>query len=545
MHGLIMERPLLITDIMRHARRNHPRVEIVSETVEGGRHRYTYADAFARVARLAHALDRLGAKSGDRVGTLAWNTFRHFELYFATAGGGTVCHTINPRLFPEQLVYIINHAEDRWLFLDSSFVELIEQLAPRLTTVEKFIILCDRDDMPDTSLPGALCYEDLLAAEDEDYAWPDFDERTASGLCYTSGTTGNPKGVLYSHRGIVLHAMAFGLPDSNDLSMRDAIMPVVPMFHVNAWGSPFAAPMHGARLVLPGPHMLDGETLRSLINDEGVTIAMGVPTIWMALMKFLRDNGGDLKPMNRVIIGGSACPAALMDAFRAYGVRVRHAWGMTEMSPLGIINTPRPEFAEWPREQQRAMDTKTGHGFFGVQMKIVDDEDNELPWDGESVGALKVRGPWVCRSYYRDDGTATAHDEKGWFNTGDVATIDEHGFVQITDRNKDMIKSGGEWISSIELENIAVGCDGVAEAAAVAIEHAKWGERPLLVVRREPGATLDEAAVLDFYEDKVAKWWIPDAVAFVEEIPHTATGKISKLTLREQFKGYRWRSDEE
>ena len=539
MDGLIMERQLLIIDILRHARRNHPRVQIVSETVEGGRHRYTYADADARTCRLAHVLDRLGARRGDRVATLAWNTYRHFELYFATAGGGTVCHTINPRLFPDQLVYIMNHAEDRWVFLDTSFVGLAESLADRLPGIEAWVILCDREHMPDTSLPNALCYEELLAESPDDYDWPALDERTASGLCYTSGTTGNPKGVLYSHRGIVLHAMAFAWPDSNDLSMRDAIMPVVPMFHVNAWGSPFTAPMHGAKLVLPGPRMMDGAVLQSLINDEGVTIALGVPTIWMALMQHLREHGGDIEPMNRVVIGGSACPAALMDAFRHYGVRVRHAWGMTEMSPLGIVNTPRPEFAAWPEAKRRAMDAKTGHGFFGVEMKIVDDDDRELPWDGESVGALKVRGPWVCRAYYRGEG-ADAHDGAGWFNTGDVASIDEHGFAQITDRNKDMIKSGGEWIGSIELENIAVGCEGVAEAAAIAVAHPKWGERPLLVVRRVTGSTVDEATILAGYEDKVPRWWIPDAVAFVDEIPHTATGKISKLTLREQFAGYRF-----
>jgi len=540
MHGLIMERQLLIIDILRHAMRNHPRVEIVSQLVEGGRHRYTYADAWSRVCRLARVLERLGARPGDRVGTMAWNTYRHFELYYATAGGGAVCHTINPRLFPDQLAYVINHAGDRWLFVDTSFVPIVEQLAPRLSTVEAVIVLCGRERMPDTDLANVLCYEDLLADEADDYPWPELDERTASGLCYTSGTTGSPKGVLYSHRGTVLHAMAFGAPDCNELSMRDTIMPVVPMFHVNAWGSPFAAPMYGARLVLPGPHMLDGAMLRGLINEERVTIAMGVPTIWMSLMQYLKNAGGDLAPLNRVVIGGSACPAALMDVLRAWGVRVRHAWGMTETSPLGIVNTPRPEFLDWPEEAQRAMEARTGHAFFGMETKIVDGDDDELPWDGRSVGTLKVRGPWVCSGYFKDDGESRAHDGDGWFDTGDVATIDEYGFVQITDRNKDMIKSGGEWISSIELENIAVAFDGVAEAAAVAVEHPKWGERPLLVVVREPGTEVDDNALLDFFAGKVVKWWVPDAVEFVDEIPHTATGKISKLALRERFRGYRW-----
>lgn len=539
MHGLIMDRALRIIDILRHAKRNFPKVEIISETLEGFRHRYTYADAYARTARLAGALTRLGAQPGDRIGTLAFNTYRHFELYFATAGSGTVCHTINPRLFTEQLVYIINHAEDRWLFVDVCFTELIESIAPQLNTIEAIVFLADGQHMPTTTLPNVLCYEELLDDEADDFDWLDIDERTASGLCYTSGTTGHPKGALYSNRGIVLHSMAFGAPDCISLSMRDVIMPVVPMFHVNAWGSPFAAPMFGARLVLPGPKMLDGPTLHSLINEEGVTVSLGVPTIWMALMQYLRDNGGDLEPMDRAIIGGSACPPALMDAFRGYGVRVRHAWGMTETSPLGVLNTPRPEFTDWPVERQREMDTRTGHGVFGMEMKIVDENNNELPWDGEKFGALKVRGPWVCSSYYKGE-HSSAFDEPGWFATGDVATIDSYGFVQITDRTKDLIKSGGEWISSIDLENVAVGFDGVAEAAAISIGHPKWGERPLLVVVPEPGATIDKTALLEHYHDKVAKWWIPDAVEFVDEIPHTATGKISKLRLRERFKDYRW-----
>ena len=539
MKALMMDRQLLVIDILRHARRNFPDVEIVSETVEGGRHRHGYAQAYARTARLAHALIGMGAALGDRVGTLAWNGYRHLEIYFATAGTGTICHMINPRLFPDQLVYIINHAEDRWLFIETSFVELVEGLADRLPKVEGYVILSDREHMPDTSLPNARCYEELLASGEPDFAWREVGEETACGMCYTSGTTGNPKGVLYSNRGVVLHTMAFAFPDAAGCSMRDVMMPVVPMFHVNAWGSVHAGAMHGAKLVLPGPRLLDGAVLQALINEEGVTVSLGVPTIWMALMQHLKRAGGDLKPMDRTIIGGSACPPALMEAFREYGVRVRHAWGMTETTPLGVLNTPRPEFADWPPRERAKMDYKTGHGFFGVEMKIVDEDDNELPWDGVKFGALKVRGPWVCSGYYRAEAD-DAHDENGWFDTGDVATIDRYGFVQITDRTKDVIKSGGEWIGSIEIENIAVAFPGVAEAAAVAIAHDKWGERPLLVVRCEDGAQVDADELLRFYEGKVAKWWIPDAVEFIDEIPLTATGKISKLKLRERFEGYRW-----
>ena len=540
MKGLMMERQLLVIDILKHAHRNYPNVEIVSETVEGGRHRYTYSDAYRRTAKLANALQRLGAKTGDRVGTLAWNGYRHFELYYATAGTGTVIHTINPRLFPEQLIYVINHAEDRWLFLETSFVEAAEKLAPHLPGIDGFIILCDREHMPETSLPNAMCYEDLLGVEEEQYNWAEPDEKTACGLCYTSGTTGNPKGVLYSNRGVVLHTMASGAPDAVHYSMLDVVMPVVPMFHVNAWGSPHASPMFGAKLVLPGPKMLDGKTLQALINEEGVTISLGVPTIWMALMNYVKENGGDLNPMNRSIIGGSACPPALMKSFRDYGVRVRHAWGMSETTPLGVLNTPKPEFASWSADEQQRMDEKTGHGFFGIEMKIVDEDNTELPWDGVQFGALKVRGPWVCNDYFKLDGASDAHDADGWFSTGDVATIDEHGFMQITDRTKDVIKSGGEWISSIELENIAVSYPGVAEAASIAMEHTKWGERPLLVIRKSENAEIDKRALINFYQGKVASWWIPDAVEFIEEVPHTATGKVSKLKLREHFANYEW-----
>ncbi len=539
MKGLMMERPLLIIDILGHARRNHPAVKIVSQTPEGGRHRYTYSDAYNRTCQLAHALGRLGADPGDRIGTLAWNGYRHFELYFATAGSGTVCHTINPRLFPDQLVYIINHAADRWLFIETGFVPLVEQLAPRLDSVEGFVVLCDREHMPETGLANIHCYEELLEGLPTEYQWPDLDETTASGLCYTSGTTGHPKGVLYNHRAVVLHAMAFGFPDAIGASMQDVIMPVVPMFHVNAWGAPYAAPMFGSGLVLPGPHVLDGAMLQSLINDEGVTVSLGVPTIWMALMQHLKQHGGTLEPMNRSIIGGSACPPALMEVFQEYGVRVRHAWGMTETTPLGVLNTPRPEFADWPEQEQRRMDEKTGHGFFGIEMKIVDDDDNELPWDGQQFGTLKVRGPWVCNRYYKQE-VGDEHDSKGWFATGDVATIDEYGFMQITDRTKDVIKSGGEWISSIDLENIAIAYPGIAEAAAIAIEHPKWGERPLLAVKLEEKTVVDSRVLLDFFQGKVANWWIPDAVEFVEDIPHTATGKISKLQLRQRFVNFRW-----
>ncbi|MFT5112012.1 MAG: acyl-CoA synthetase (AMP-forming)/AMP-acid ligase II [Parasphingorhabdus sp.] len=540
MQGLMMDRPLLIRNIIDHANRNFPTVEIVSQTVEGERHRYTYADAHRRSGQLSNALKRLGANRSDRIGTIAWNTYRHFELYFGTACAGLVCHTMNPRLFPEQLIYIVNHASDRWLFLDTTFVPLVEKLHSEFKCVEGYVLLCDREHMPETSLPNAMCYEELIAAEEGEADWQDFDENTASGLCYTSGTTGNPKGVLYSHRAVVLHSMAYGTPDAVMMSAREVAMPVVPMFHVNAWGTPFAAPMFGAKLVLPGPKMLDGATLQALVNEEGVTVSLGVPTIWQALMQHVKSGNGDLKPMNRTIIGGSACPPALMDAFEAYGVRVRHAWGMTESTPLGVLNTPRPEFDSMSAEQQRVMDYKTGHGFFGIEMKIVDDEDKELAWDGKQVGSLKIRGPWVCRDYYGMEGASDVHDSKGWFETGDVGSIDEFGFLQITDRTKDLIKSGGEWISSIDVENVAISFPGVTEAAAVAIEHIKWGERPLLVVTVAEGVQIDKQALLDYYQGKVATWWIPDAVEVIDEIPHTATGKISKLKLRQHYDDFSW-----
>jgi fatty-acyl-CoA synthase len=533
----MMDQPLLISSILRFAARNHPEAEIVSRTVEGPIHRYRYPEWASRTARLANALVALGMAPGDRVGTLAWNGYRHLELYFAISGMGGICHTINPRLFPDQLSYIINHAEDQWVFTDLTFVPLLEGLADRLTGVRGFVVMTDAAHMPDTTLPNVQCYEGLLEGQTDQIEWPVFDENTASSMCYTSGTTGHPKGVVYSHRSTVLHSYAICLPDAMGLSARDAVLPVVPMFHVNAWGTPYGAPVVGAKLVFPGPHM-DGESLQSLIQDESVTLSAGVPTIWAALLQYLESSGKRVDSLQRTIIGGSSCPETMIRAFRdRYEVEVLHAWGMTETSPIGVVNVPKPFFDSLSDERRFDVTCKQGRGFFGIEMKIADDENRELPWDGTSVGALKVRGPWVCSSYYRLE-SSSAHDEPGWFETGDVGAIDEHGYLQLTDRTKDLIKSGGEWISSIELENIAVGHPDVIEAAVIAARDDRWGERPLLIVIKAEGSELTEPALLSHYQDKVAKWQIPDAVVFVDELPHTATGKLSKLTLREQYQGH-------
>ncbi len=542
--GLMMDRPLLITDLLRFAHRNHGQQEVVSVLADGTRHRSNYSHIYHRAGRLAGALQSLGATMGDRIATIAWNDYRHLEIYYAVSGIGAVCHTINPRLFAEQLRYIINHAEDRWIALDPTFLPLVEPLAAELPSVEGYILLCDRESMPESTLPGVLCYEDLLDRQaehrdGEDFAWPTFDENTASSLCYTSGTTGHPKGVLYSHRSTVLHSYAMALPDSTALSMRDAVLPVVPMFHVNAWGMPYACPMVGAKLVFPGPKMADGETLQRLIEEEGVTLALGVPTIWLALLQYLESSGKGLGRLERTVVGGAACPPAIMRAFlEGYGVRTLHGWGMTEMSPIGTVNTPRPEWLDLTVEEQLEKAESQGHGVFGVEMRIVGDAGKELPWDGEAFGDLQVRGPWICGEYFRLDEASETHGEEGWFSTGDVASIDPHGYMRIVDRTKDVIKTGGEWVSSIELENIAVGHPAVAEAAVIAAHHARWSERPLLILVLNPGTELSRDEMLAFFEGKVATWWVPDDVVVVEEIPHTATGKIQKTKLREQFQNH-------
>ncbi|RMH23528.1 MAG: long-chain-fatty-acid--CoA ligase [Acidobacteria bacterium] len=538
MKGLMQDHPLLISSIIRFARRNHQRVEIVSAMGDGRRHRTTYGRAYRRIAQLAHALTALGVAPGERIATLAWNDYRHFEIYYAVSGIGAVCHTLNLRLFPEQLAYIINHADDRMIFVDPMFVPLLEQLGDAIPGVRHVVVLCDEDELPSASLPDLRSYESLIAGHDEEYDWPLFDENTASSLCYTSGTTGNPKGVLYSHRSTVLHAYAAALPDGISLSRRDAVLPVVPMFHVNAWGIPYMAPMVGAKLVMPGQKMADGEALQALIEDEGVTVALGVPTIWLALLQYLERSGKGLGRLERTMVGGAACPPAMIKTFlERYGVYTRHGWGMTEMSPVGTVNTPRPDWAEMEPEERERLMAKQGHGLFGVEMRITGDDGEELPWDGESRGQLEVRGPFVCAGYYRLE-ESPSHKPDGWFMTGDVATIDADGYMQIVDRTKDVIKSGGEWVSSIDLENLAVAHPAVAEAAVIGVAHPKWSERPLLIVVKQPGAELSRDEMLAFFDGKVASWWIPDDVVFVEELPHTATGKVQKTALREQFRDY-------
>jgi fatty-acyl-CoA synthase len=547
LRGLMMDTPLLVSSLIAHADRFHGDTEIVSRTIEGpdkngagAIHRYTYSDAHKRSKRLAQALARLGVKQGDRVGTLAWNGYRHFELYYAVSGMGAVVHTVNPRLFPEQLVYIVNHAEDSYVFFDLTFVPLVEKLAPSCKGVKGWVAMTDRAHMPQANLPNLLCYEDLLAREDGNYEWPQLDEWTAAGLCYTSGTTGNPKGVLYAHRSTVLHAYASSLPDVFNCSARTVILPVVPMFHVNAWGTPYYAPLNGAKLVFPGA-ALDGKSLYELFETEKVSVSAGVPTVWLALLAFMKDGRRKFSTLKRIVVGGSACPPAMITAFREeYGVQCQHAWGMTEMSPLGTLCTLKAKHEALPREEKQEIECKQGRAIYGVEMKIVDGEGRELPRDGKAFGDLLVRGPWVLREYFKGEGGSPLRD--GWFPTGDVATIDADGYMQITDRSKDVIKSGGEWISSIDLENIAVAHPAIAEAAVIGVRHPKWDERPLVVAVKKAGASVTREDLLKFYEGKVAKWWMPDDVVFVEQLPHTATGKLLKTKLRQDYKDYSLRT---
>jgi acyl-CoA synthetase (AMP-forming)/AMP-acid ligase II len=539
--GQMMQMPLLISSLIVHAARHFGDVEIVSKRCEGDTHRTNWAETEGRSRRLAQAFARLGCEAGDRVATLAWNGHRHLEIYYAASGSQLVCHTINPRLFPEQIGWIANDAADRVLCFDLSFVPLIEKLAPGLTSVKQFVLMTDRAHMPaQSSIPNLLCYEELVAAEDGRYAWPQFDENTASSICYTSGTTGHPKGAVYSHRSTLLHAYASALPDAMDCSAKDSILPVVPMFHVNAWGLPYSVPLVGAKLVMPGPH-LDGKSLYELFESEKVTFSAGVPTVWLGLLNYVKQNGLKFSTFKRTVIGGSACPPAMMRTLEDdFGVEVIHAWGMTEMSPLGTLSKLKTKHASLDAEAQHRLLEKQGRVIYGVDMMILDDDEKPLPWDGKSAGNLVVRGPWVIDRYYRhDESPLVSVEGQQWFPTGDVATIDADGFMQITDRSKDVIKSGGEWISSIDLENIAMAHPAVHEAAAIACRHAKWDERPLLVVVRKPDAQVTAQDILGFFEGRIAKWQIPDDVVFVSEIPHTATGKIQKLKLREQFKEHR------
>jgi acyl-CoA synthetase (AMP-forming)/AMP-acid ligase II len=537
MLGLMQDWPLLIHRIIDHAAIQHPHRPVISRSVEGPIHRTDYATIRSRALRLAKRLERNGIREGDRVATLAWNTWRHLESWYGITGVGAVYHTVNPRLFEDQIVYIINHAQDRILLLDLSFVGLVEKIAPRLESVERYVILTDAAHMPQTSLRNAVAYEDYIAEADDDFAWRTVEENAAAGMCYTSGTTGDPKGVVYSHRSNVLHSLMVNGVDYLGLSSRDTAMPVVPLFHANGWSFAFSAPMAGAALVLPGPK-LDGASLAELLIEEKVTISAAVPTIWFSLLQHLEASKSELPDLKRVVIGGSACPRAVTRTFRdVYDVEVVHAWGMTEMSPLGSVCTLKPDYGDVDGERWLDLKEKVGFPCFGVEMKIVGDDDAPLPWDGESFGRLKVRGPAVAKAYFRRDDEIV--DADGFFDTGDVATIDEHGNMQIVDRSKDVIKSGGEWISSIDLENIAVGHKDVAEAAVIGIAHPKWDERPLLIVVAKPGRTPDKDDIIAFMGTRIAKWQLPDDVVFVEEIPHTATGKIQKTSLRERFRDYR------
>ncbi len=536
MHGLMMEKPLLISSLIQHAAEMHADREIVSRTVEGPIHRYTYAESHQRAKRLANTLGALGVNSGDRVATIAWNGFRHYEIYFATSGIGAICHTINPRLPAEQLAYIIGHAEDAYVFVDLNLLPLLEGIADRLASVKGIVVMTDAKNMPSPDLPNILCYEDLIAGHSDQLEWPEFDERRASSLCYTSGTTGHPKGVLYSHRSTILHSFAISLPDSLHIGEADAILPVVPMFHVNAWGIPYAAAMTGAKLVFPGP-ALDGASLAELMQAEGVTMAAGVPTLWLGLLNHLQQSGARLEALARVIIGGAAVPRSMIEAFEEIGVDVRHAWGMTEMSPLGTSNVLKSKMSSSDREERYATQIKQGRPVYGVQMKIVDDQGKPLPADGVSFGELKVRGPWICNGYFKLD-TSEAHDTDGWFATGDVSTIDADGFIHSTDRTKDLIKSGGGWISSIEIENVASGHPDVMQAAAIAVPHEKWGERPLLLVVPHQGRSPDPSDLRAYLANRIPKMWMPDDIIPVGALPLGATGKILKTRLREQYQSH-------
>jgi fatty-acyl-CoA synthase len=536
MLGLMQDWPLLCHRIIDHAAVNHAERPVISRSIEGPIHRTTYAGIRARALRVAQRLDRDGIKLGDRVATLAWNTWRHLESWYGIVGIGAVYHTINPRLFAEQIVWIINHAGDRVMMTDLTFVPLLEKLADKLPTIERYIIFTDAAHMPQTTLRNAVPYEEWLAEADGDFAWKSFEENTAAGMCYTSGTTGHPKGVLYSHRSNVLHTMLALQPDAMGISSRDVVLPIVPLFHANGWGLAFSAPMAGCSLVMPGAK-LDGPSVCELITDYKVTCSAAVPTVWLLLLQYLEKTGGKLPYLKRVVIGGSAVPRAMIKAFfENYGVEVFHAWGMTEMSPLGTVGTLKPEYADLPAEAIYDVKQKQGYTPFGVEMKITDDANKDAPWDGKTFGRIKVRGFAVAKAYYKDD--TPILDDQGFFDTGDVGTMDPHGYMQITDRSKDVIKSGGEWISSIDLENLAVGHPKIAEAAVIGVHHPKWDERPLLIVVLKEGQSATKQEVLGFLEGKIAKWWMPDDVVFVSSIPHTATGKILKTELRSQFKNH-------
>jgi acyl-CoA synthetase (AMP-forming)/AMP-acid ligase II len=537
MLGLMQDWPLLCHRIIDHAAIQHGAREVVSRSIEGPLHRTTYSEVRTRALKVAQRLQREKVALGDRVATLAWNTWRHLETWYGITGIGAIYHTINPRLFADQIAYIVNHAEDRLMFLDLTFVPLMEKLQDKLPTVRRFVVLTDAAHMPQTALRNAIAYEDWIGDADGDFRWATFDENTAAGMCYTSGTTGNPKGVVYSHRSNVLHSMMALWPDTFDLSVQDTIMPVVPFFHANGWTIAFSAPMAGCKMVLPGAK-LDGPSVYDLLEGERVTMTAAVPTVWLMLLAHMEANNLKLSSLRRVLIGGSACPRAMIQKFEAnYGVTVAHAWGMTEMNPIGSICAIKPDYGAFDREGILDVKVKQGSAPFTVEMKIIDDAGKELPWDGKTFGRLLVRGAAVAREYFKGEGGQIL-DADGFFDTGDVATIDPYGAMQITDRAKDVIKSGGEWISSIDLENLAIAHPKVAEAAVIGIRHPKWDERPLLVIVLKKDQTATREEILGFMQGKIAKWWMPDDVVFVDEIPHTATGKIQKMALRDQFRDY-------
>jgi acyl-CoA synthetase (AMP-forming)/AMP-acid ligase II len=538
LRGQMMDQPLLISALLKYAAAQYGEVEIVTRSVEGPIHRYTYADAYRRSCQLAHVLQGLGIGPGDRVATLAWNTYRHFELYYGTSGFGAVCHTVNPRLFRDQIAYIVNHAADRLIFADLTFVPLLETLWDDLETPEAVVVMTDAAHLPDSSLPNLLCYEDLLAGQPDSFNWPQLDERAASALCYTSGTTGEPKGALYDHRSAVLHALGVTVHMDGIFTSRDTFLVIVPMFHVCAWGFPYIAPLVGAKLVFPGPGY-DGASLHELFETEAVTISAGVPTIWLGLLDHLRESGGRLSHLEFAMCGGASPPRAMIREIEEMGIRVIQGWGMTETSPVAALSMPRRSMREDDLEARVERATKPGWPPFGIDLEIVDPAGQAVPHDGVQTGELLVRGHWVISGYYRNPEASDAAFEDGWFRTGDVANIDPEGFLQITDRAKDLIKSGGEWISSIDLENAVMGHPDVAQAAAIALPHPKWQERPLLVVVPREGARPEKDDVLGFLADKVASWWLPDDVVFVEGLPMTATGKVSKARLRAQFKDYK------
>ena len=538
MLGQMQDWPLLVHKIIDHAALYHSGREIVTREVDGPITRTNYRTIASRARRVAKALAKAGIKAGDRVGTLAWNTHRHLESWYGIAGIGGIYHTLNPRLHPDQIAWIANHASDKALFFDTTFMPIVEQIAPKLKTVKFFVAMTDKAHLPKSKIRKLYAYEDFIAKVDDKFEWKEFGENTACGLCYTSGTTGNPKGVLYSHRSNVIHALMAGQTDALGVSGTDTILPIVPMFHANAWALAFTGPLIGAKLVMPGAK-LDGASVCELLETEKITMSAAVPTVWLGLLQYLEHRGKTLPHLRRVVIGGSACPRSMIDTFEnKYNVEVVHAWGMTEMSPLGTLGSLKSHLIDLPYSEKLDIKCKQGHPPFGVEMKIVDDKNKELPRDGKTFGRLKVRGPAVAKGYFRGDGKSS-FDKQGWFDTGDVATLDKDGYMTIVDRAKDVVKSGGEWISTIDIENLAVGHPAVAEAAVIGVAHPKWDERPLLIIVLKPGKTAGKDDILKFLEGKIAKWWMPDDVVFVDEIPHTATGKILKTALRERFGKYK------